>query len=324
MGWLLAAADGRLRFRDPSRMAQLFHSAQATFFDLSARAKLRITGADTLRFLNGQITNDLRKATAESAMQAAFLSAKGKLNAMVFISAEGDSFMLDADPEVREELPARIERYIIADDVQVEVVTDKFAIFHVAGEAPPPLPSARTVQASRFGCSGWDVWLESAERDRVFQQLSSAFAFCDKECTELLRIEQGIPRWGRELTDQIIPTEANLEATSIDYAKGCYIGQEVISRMKMSGQTNKRLCGLVSLSGTPLQPGMRLAAADNEGKEAGWITSAVRSPRLEKEIALGYVKRGFNEAGSRLQALSPENSSDGPNVPVELAAVPFL
>jgi folate-binding protein YgfZ len=306
-------------------MAQLSHPSIASFFDLSRRVKLRITGADTLRFLNGQISNDLRKATGETAIQAAILSAKGKLNAVVFISAEADSFLVDADPEVRGELSARIERYIIADDVQIEDVTDRFSIFHVAGEAPPPaLPSARTVRAARFGCPGWDIWLESTERDPAFQQLASAFLFCDDECAELHRIEQGIPRWGRELTDQIIPTEANLEATSIDYAKGCYIGQEVISRIKMSGQTNKRLCGLVSLSGTPLHPGMRLVAADNEGKEAGWITSAARSPRLEKEIALGYVKRGFNAAGSRLHALPPENSSGAISVPVELTAVPFL
>ena len=291
----------------------------------TSRVKLRIAGADTLRFLNGQITNDLRKATGDSAIQATILSAKGKMNAVVFISAEGDSFLLDSDPEVREDLPARIERYIIADDVQIEDVTGRFAIFHLTGEPPPPsVPSARTVRSARFGCAGWDIWVEIAERDRAFQQLSSAFAFCDEECAELVRIERGIPRWGRELTDQIIPTEANLEATSIDYAKGCYIGQEVISRIKMSGQTNKRLCGLVSLSGTPLQPGMRLAAAEDEGKEAGWITSAMRSPRLGKEIALGYVKRGFNATGSRLHALSPENSGDDIKIPVELVTVPFV
>jgi len=307
-------------------MAPPSHPAEGTFFDLSARVKLRLTGADALRFLNGQITNDLRKATGDSAIQAAFLSAKGKLNAIVFISVEGDSFMLDADPEVREELPARIDRYIIADDVQIEDVTRRFAIFHLIGQDVPSLalPSKRTVQAFRFGCPGWDIWLESAARDQVFQQLSDAFIFCDEECTELLRIEQGIPRWGRELTDQIIPTEANLEATSIDYAKGCYIGQEVISRIKMSGQTNKRLCGLVSLSGVPLQPGMRLAPANDDSKEAGWIASAARSPRLGKEIALGYVKRGFDAAGSRLQALPPENSSGGISVPVELVATPFV
>jgi folate-binding protein YgfZ len=308
-------------------MAQLSDPVRAMFFDLSSRVKLRITGADALRFLNGQISNDLRKATEDSAVQASVLSAKGKLNANVFLSAEADSFMLDADPEVREELPARIERYIIADDVQVEEVTDRFAIFHVTGETltlPALSPSARTVQAARFGCSGQDIWIERAERDRVFQELSSVFSFCDEDCAELVRIEQGIPRWGRELTDQIIPTEANLEAAAIDYAKGCYIGQEVISRIKMSGQTNKRLCGLVSVSGAPLRPGMRLVPGEGEGKDAGWVTSAARSSRLGKEIALGYVKRGFNSVGSRLRAFPPENSSDGINVPVELVAIPFV
>ena len=325
MGWLLAAADGQLSFPQSSGMAQLSDPVRATFFDLSPRVKLRITGADARRFLNGQISNDLRKATSDSAIQASVLSAKGKLNGNVFLSAEPDSFMLDADPEVREELPARIERYIIADDVQIEDVTDKFAIFHVADETLPVLPpSARTVRAARFGSSGWDIWLERVERDRVFQQLSSVFVFCDEECAERVRIEKGIPRWGRELTDQIIPTEANLEESAIDYAKGCYIGQEVISRIKMSGQTNKRLCGLVSVSGVPLRPGMRLVAGEGESKEVGWITSAARSPRLGKEIALGYVKRGFNSVGSCFQALLPENSGSALSIPVELVEVPFV
>jgi len=305
-------------------MAQLFNPAQAAFFDLSPRVKLRITGTDALRFLNGQISNDVRKATADFAIQASVLSAKGKLNANVFISAETDSFVLDADPEVREELPARIERYIIADDVQIEDVTERFAIFHVTGEIKPALSRPlRTVQADRFGCPGWDIWAERAEGERVRQELSSNLASCDEECAEIFRIERGIPRWGRELTDQIIPTEANLEATSIDYSKGCYIGQEVISRIKMSGQTNKRLCGLVSISGAPFRPGMRLVPDEGDGKEVGWITSATRSPRLEKEIALGYVKRGFNSVAARFQAIAPENSG-GAKITVELVAVPFV
>jgi folate-binding protein YgfZ len=143
------------------------------------------------------------------------------------------------------------------------------------------------------------------------------FVFCDEECAEVFRIERGIPRWSRELTDQIIPTEANLEATSIDYSKGCYIGQEVISRIKMSGQTNKRLCGLISPSDAPLRAEMRLVSAGDDQKEIGWITSAARSPRLQKEIALGYVKRGFNALGSRLFAL-PDR------VEIEIVALPFL
>jgi folate-binding protein YgfZ len=306
-------------------MTQLFKPEDGAFFDLSQRVKLRAAGADAFRFLNGQISNDLRKAAANVAIQASVLSAKGKLNASVFVSAEADYFLLDGDPEVREELPARIARYIIADDVQIEDVTEQFAIFHIIGELPGAPPrSLRMVQVNRFGGPGWDIWTERAQATEVREELSMTLGFCDEECAEIFRIERGIPRWGRELTDEIIPTEANLEAASIDYSKGCYIGQEVISRIKMSGQTNKRLGGLISISGTPLRPGMRLAPDEDQGKDAGWITSAAHSPRLGKEIALGYVKRGFNSVGSRLHARPPENSGDDRSIPVELVAVPFV
>src|SRR5205807_8979045 len=141
---------------------------------------------------------------------------------------------------------------------------------------------------------------ESAQRDQLAAELSKDFKSCDENCAEVLRIEQGIPRCGRELTGEIIPIEANLEQRCIDYDKGCYIGQETISRMKMSGQRNKQLCGLVSLKNIPLVGGMRLIGP--EGKEIGWITSATRSG--EREIALAYVKRGFNSVGSRVEATS--------------------
>jgi len=328
MGWVLAAPDGRLSFPEASPMTRLFNSERGAFFDLSVRVKLRITGADAFRFLNGQISNDLRKATADFAIQASVLNAKGKLNANVFISTDADSFVLDADPEVREELPARIERYIIADDVQIEDVTNRFAIFHVTGQVQPgTFRASRIVRANRFDGDGWDIWLEREELERARQELSATCVFCDDECAEIFRIEHGIPRWGRELTDQIIPTEANLESTSIDYSKGCYIGQEVISRIKMSGQTNKRLCGLISISGAPLQAGMRLISSEDDAKEIGWITSAARSPRLEKEIALGYVKRGFNSVGTRLQALPLKDSgasSESGSAPVQVVEVPFV
>src|SRR5688572_25372731 len=251
---------------------------EGAFFDCSARVKLRLTGADASRFLNGQITNDLRKATSIHAIQASLLNAKGKLSAHVFISTDDSAFLLDAGADLREELSARLARYIIADDVQVDDVTEQFSIFHVTGEATPALPiPARTIAANRFGCAGWDLWFEPAEREQAQQALAAEFSFCDEICAEVLRIERGIPRWGRELTNEIIPVEANLEPTSIDYAKGCYIGQEVISRMKMSGQTNKPLCGLRSISGIPLITGMRLAPETDTIKDAGWITSVTRS-----------------------------------------------
>jgi len=284
-----------------------------SFVDLSARVKLRVSGADVVRYLNGQITNNLAKATESAAIQASVLNAKGKLSAHVFMWKEGErSFLLDADPELREELPARLERYIIADDVQLEDVTERFSIFHVIDESQPTVAgSTRIVAANRFGFAGWDVWSES----HIAPQLPDNLVFCDDACAEVLRIERGIPRWGRELTNDIIPVEANLEESSIDYAKGCYIGQEVISRMKMSGQRNKSLCGLVSLSGAALEAGAQLTSEDEPAKEVGWITSATKSGRLGKEIALGYVKRGYNIAGNNLSAAG---------VPAGVMELPFV
>jgi folate-binding protein YgfZ len=294
----------------------------APFFDLSGRAKFRITGSDRLRFLNGQVTNDVRKASESAAVEACVLSAKGRMNGHVFLSAARDCFLADADPELREVLLARLERYVIADDVQIEDVTDQLSLFHVLAPTGPAAGDGwRVASARRFTESGWDVWIDATLHDVVARQLSSAFRFFDAASAEIFRIEEGIPRWGRELTEEIIPIEANLEGRAIDYEKGCYIGQEVISRIRMSGQTNKRLCGLVSLRDTPLLTGMKLAATGEKSKEAGWITSATRSARLGKEIALAYVKRGFNSAGTRLDAIKPEDPSI--TAYVEIVDLPF-
>ena len=302
-------------------MTQGSETKRALFLDLSARIKLRVTGADRFRFLNGQITNDLRKASETGAIEACVLNAKGKLNAHIFITAPGESFLIDAEPELRETLFARLERYVIADDVQIEGVTDEFSLFHVLTEQPPARGSGRTVSARRFSATGWDVWSDSARHDAVQHVLALAYQFIDSAAADVMRIEQGLPRWSRELTDEIIPIEANLEERAIDYQKGCYIGQEVISRIKMSGQTNKRLCGLISLNNTPLQPGMKLVAPSASGKEAGWITSATCSQQLGKEIALGYVKRGFNNPTTNLEALSLDPVGA---IPVEVVSLPFL
>jgi len=317
----------------PNKSSQ---SEEAILFDLSGRAKFRITGTDRVRFLNGQITNDLRKASETSAIEACILNAKGKTDAHIYISASGDSFWVDAAADLREALKVRLERYVIADDVQIEDVTDQFSLFHVLSQHSPSLVHGRIVSVRRFTEPGWDTWGNAAQHRVSLQELSSRAALCDSDAAEVMRIEQGIPRWSRELTNDIIPIEANLEQRAIDYQKGCYIGQEVISRIKMSGQTNKRLCGLISLDDFPVQPGMKLTAPSAPGKEVGWITSATRSGR--QEIALGYVKRGFNNVGTKLTAasLSPRAadrldavttggaaSEASPPIRVEVVPLPF-
>jgi len=304
-------------------MTQPLQVKQGAFLDFSGRTTLRVTGNDRIRFLNGQITNDVRKAGEAVAIEGCVLNAKGKANAHIFVSAQPECFWIDADPELREALPVRLERYVIADDVQIEDLTDRLSIFHVLSRTEPNLSDCRIVSVRRFAEWGWDIWAEAARHDDVSQQLASEFDLVDPAAAEIMRIEQGIPRWGRELTDQIIPIEANLEERAVDYEKGCYIGQEVISRIKMSGQTNKRLCGLISLDDIPLQAGMRLASATEKGREAGWITSATRSEKIEKEIALGYVKRGFNNPGVKLDALAPDNSGAASAIPVQVVLLPF-
>jgi folate-binding protein YgfZ len=298
----------------------------AMFLDLSERTKFRITGTDRLRFLNGQITNDLRTASETSAIEACILNAKGKTDAHIFVSASEESFWVDAPADLREMLKVRLERYVIADDVQIEDVTDQFLLFHLLSKHPPTLEFGRIVSVHRFTEPGWDIWLEVARHGALLGELSLRWTLLDSDAAEVARIEQGIPRWGRELTAEIIPIEANLEQRTIDYQKGCYIGQEVISRIKMSGQTNKRLCGLISVDDIPLQPGMKLVALSAPGKEVGWITSASRSETIGKEIALGYVKRGFNSAGTRLAVFATGDSEPTPvgAIAIEVVPLPFL
>ena len=207
-------------------MTQPSQAEQAGFLDLSARAKFRITGTDRFRFLNGQITNDLRKVSETVAIEACVLNAKGKMDAHIFVGALGEAFLLDAEPSLREKLGARLERYVIADDVEIEDVTEQFSLFHVVSQQSPEVTDCRIVSARRFAEQGWDIWSESARRDAVWQQLSSVFAPLDPAAAEVMRIEQGIPRWGSEVTEEIIPIEANLEQRTIDYQKGCYIGRK--------------------------------------------------------------------------------------------------
>src|SRR5947207_15598036 len=142
-------------------MTAQLRSLDRAFFDLSARVKVRVSGSDRLRFLNGQLTNDIRKATDTNAIEACVLSAKGKLEAHVFAHVKGDSFILDADPELQSTFQPRLERYIIADDVELEDVTAKLSIFHAIGGSPPNFPNpARIVSTDRFGQMGHDIWSE--------------------------------------------------------------------------------------------------------------------------------------------------------------------
>ena len=145
-------------------MAEIPAAAPQLFFDLSDRSKFRVRGDDRSRFLNGQITNDLRKATETEAIEACVLNAKGRIDAHVFITSEPDAYLLDTDGDLRESLPARLDRYIIADDVQLEDVTEELSLFHLLASEINDLPNEyKVVRARRFLNAGWDVWTKKSE-----------------------------------------------------------------------------------------------------------------------------------------------------------------
>lgn len=267
--------------------------ARGGIADLSTRAKFRLRGADRVRYLHGQVSANVQRLGKDQAIPACVMTAKGRLAAEVFLSAEQDALLVDAEPELREPLLARLERYIISDDVTLDDVTDEIALLHCIGPEPATFGGVENARAaSRFGRPGIDLIFPIMERDAVLTQLSAASPILDADLLEIVRIEAGIPRWGRELSAETLPPEAHLDRSHIDYHKGCYIGQEVISRLKSVGHVNRHLTGFVGLGDEPLTPDALLFANAEAAAPIGRLTSAAFSFALEKPIALGYLKRG--------------------------------
>ncbi|MEM7014741.1 MAG: glycine cleavage T C-terminal barrel domain-containing protein [Verrucomicrobiota bacterium] len=275
--------------------------------DLSNRTKLRLSGADRLRYLNGQVSNQVQKATSEAAIYACVTTAKGKMEADVFIAPipDEDAFLIDGPPELREELMMRLDRYIIADDCELEDVTDDFELVHVLGNNPPRLEGAWLRAANRIGTEAVD--LIAPKGTDLAGKLGSKAA--DPDRIEELRIANGIAKWGTELSSEVLPQEARLQDRAIDFQKGCYVGQEMISRIKSAGRVKQELVTLAATAegkSASIQTGAELQA-DGE-KIIGRVTSAVYSAILGRWIALGFVRREHLEIGTQLKVSCPENN----------------
>jgi folate-binding protein YgfZ len=302
---------------DDESLAVLYAEARrrGALLDLSERAVWRLAGADRVRYLNGQVTNDMRRVRPDAALQACVTTAKGRLCGVIFVSSAPDFLRIDAEAELRESLAARFERYIIADDAVLEDVTGEECLFHliapVASATPAMAPAAPpgviVRAASRFGRAGFDFIAPAAERDALLEALAAHAVLVPPALAECLRIEAGVPRWGVELNEETLPPEAALDEAAIDYHKGCYIGQEVISRIKSVGHVNRQLAGFTAAG--PLSAGMTLHLEADPEKSAGEITSAAWSFGLESWAALGYLKRGF--ASAPLIARTPSGTTAG-------------
>lgn len=268
-------------------------------------ALVAFRGPDAVRYLNGQVTQDVRRATADTALPACVTDAKGKLQFRVWIHGIGGALYVAGDPERADALYARLARYLISDDAEADDLTGSWTRIHVTGGLPGRLPDGvLAISADRHGLPGHDLWIPAAVD---FSELLAIESWNPEEL-ETRRIEAGIPREGSELTEGMLPPEAGLDRTDISYTKGCYIGQEVISRIKSAGKVNRRLVRLTVGAGVSVGAGMKLLGAD--GAEAGTVTSVAPRVAGADRALLGYLKRSADasvltlESGAEVRLLA--------------------
>lgn len=264
--------------------------------DLPAPVLIEARGADALRYLNGQVTQDVRQVVSSGkSLTACVTDAKGRLQFRVMIHALVDgAIRVSCDHEGADGLFARLDRYLIADDAALEDLSGGWTRVHVTGDRPPVVPvGGYAVGASRIGLEGWDVWCPSGSSAIELETLEA----WDPEEAESIRIRNGVPAWGNELGEGLLPPEAGLDRTDISYSKGCYIGQEVISRIKSAGKVNRRLMRMDLEASFSCASGDLLE--DEEGREAGVITSVAPIASSNHRPILAYLKRSAD--GERLR-----------------------
>ena len=300
--------------------------------DLSDRAKFVLTGADRVRYLNGQVTNDVRKASSKEALHACVTNLKGKIESDIYIHSvteDDGALVIDAPEDQRESLTMRLEKYIIADDVTLGDVTGEWSLFHVFGKATEspeaqtyaqfPSGRCRMLRNTRFGSPGFDIWWKGA--DLAMGGLSGVVLWASD--AENWRICHGIPSWPNEVNSSAFPQEAGLESEVMDFSKGCYIGQEILSRIKMTGKMPRRLVswrqGGTSARDVVVEPGapVFIRSENGEMKETGQVTSSCLHPVLDRWVGLAYVRQGVESMHSLLLA-----NEEPPRIFAELEITP--
>jgi tRNA-modifying protein YgfZ len=279
-------------------------------------AALELGGADVLRYLHtvsSQHVADLRPGDATSAL---LLSPKGKIEFAFRLAVLEGGALLDARAAAAPALAERLERFVFRYDVTVRQVTagpgptgvavsllgpGAEAALEAAGLPAAPAGSDRAVVTSGLvvhrTVAGVD--LVGATAASVLGALGRAgVALAPLEVWELARIERGLPRWGDELTDDVLAEEAGLLGSHVHLDKGCYPGQETVARVHNLGQVQRRLAGL-RFQGAGL-PAPRTDLRTEDGRRAGQVRSVIRHPDLGP-IGLAFVRQ-MVPAGTRVLA----------------------
>jgi folate-binding protein YgfZ len=289
----------------------------AAWLDLSTRGRIYATGEDRARLLHAMLTNHVQQLKPGEGCYAFFLNAQGHVQADVNLLCLEDRFLLDIEPETRERVFRHLDKYIIADDVALADVTEAVACLAVEGPhaaamlaaigAPAPeadfahaaWTGAIVQRASATGEPGFRIFLPAGEKAAWMARLESAGAIpATADEARTVRLEHGRPRYGEDIFDTTLPQETR-QMHAVHFAKGCYLGQEIVERIRSRGHVNRLLVRLEIEGDAPVPGGTRITSGD---AEAGEITSSAFSPALGKAVALGYVRAQFAAEGTPLQA----------------------
>lgn len=312
--------------------------------DLSHRGKLRLSGREHVKFLQGMLTNDVNKLEEGRGMYATLLTVKGRVISDMTVYREKESMLLDLEPGLNEKIREHLIKFRLSYRANIEDVTENLALLSVhgpnsrkllqktIGENFPELSEygflvkgvngyqIMIARANRTGEEGYDVFVTSEGGNTLWESLAEngkevGLKPVGLDTMEILRIEAGIPKYGVDVTENTIPIEAGLWH-ALNFEKGCYVGQEVIARIKWRGHVNWHLVGLkIEGDGLPLS-GDKIV---HDGREIGYVTSSTFSPILKKVIALGYIRREFRDPGTKVLV-----RTDGEEKSAEVADTPFL
>jgi folate-binding protein YgfZ len=330
----------------PAVSAEAYEAARrgAAFIDRSSvRGRLVVSGADRASYLHGLLTNDIVALKAGQGCYAAYLTAQGRMIADLWVYELGDAILLAMDGRVKETVLAKLEQFIFTEDVKVGDATETLSAVAVVGPAAarrlaaalPGIDTGRldglaehgnvrverngqTVIVTRIvdlGESGYELYAERpAGRELISSLAAAGIVTLDEDTADAIRIEAGVPLFGRDMDEETIPLEAGIEQRAISFSKGCYVGQEVIIRVlhRGHGRVVRKLVGLRLEDGQAPVIGAVVHAGD---REIGRVTSATVSPALLRPVALAYLHRDFLEPGTAV-------SVDGRAA--EVTALPFV
>jgi tRNA-modifying protein YgfZ len=277
----------------------------AARLDLSARGRIVARGRDRARLLHAITSNEVKKMTPGTGCYAFLLNPQGRIQADLCLFCFDDHFLIDTEPEVREKVHLHIKRYIIADQVELEDVTAGKAAIGVEGpgaaamlaELGAPVPGdayahaawgdATVAAVTATGQSGARIFCPAGSAGELVNRLEAAGAVAaSAEDARVVRVENGMPRYGEDIRETSLPQETQ-QMHAVSFNKGCYLGQEIVERIRAQGRVNKKLMRVV-LEGVEAPAGGTKTTVD--GAEAE-VTSAVVSPETGEVVALAYVRQ---------------------------------